>query len=179
MCHQIAGWPKCTCTDHGFWLESVTRMQSGLFNVFLTYEYQQLTPRLSLCYVPVFHNFRICDIASVSYCVCCFPHMCWFVYASERERESKCYSEDTKSNLWRKTLKALKAIFSPTHPPPPPSGFYFYITLAGGKHLDQLTDPVSAFASREILEDHQLASKRKKVFGHALLSSLSSVISKG
>lgn len=50
-----------------------------------------------------------------------------------------------------KTLKALKALFFP--------------------HLDQLKDPVSAFAGREILEDHQLASKRKKVFGHALLSS--------
>lgn len=43
--------------------------------------------------------------------------------------------------------------------------------MADGKHLDQLTDPISALADREILEDHQLASKRKKVFGHALLSS--------
>lgn len=63
--------------------------------------------------------------------------------------------------------KALKTIILP--PPPPDS--CLYITLADRNHLDQLTDPVSALADREILEDHQLASKRKKVFGHALLSS--------
>lgn len=69
------------------------------------------------------------------------------------------------NSVWgRKTLKVEY------HFPPPPL-HQFYITLADRKHLDQLTDPVSTFANREILEDHQLAFKRKKVFGHALLSS--------
>lgn len=93
-----------------------------------------------------------------------------YVLLCVRERMNVCVkAKEEKLQIFPRE-EGTEAPPQHTHPHPLQVSPDFYITLAGGEHLDQLTGPDSALADCGILEDHQLASKRKKAFGHALSS---------